>query len=73
MDGQPVSVKVRKVNSGQALDYISTGKAVPDGFAPSNMLWVEMLRANNVNIEVLSESLTGNVAGILLTDETYKR
>ncbi|MEE0418539.1 MAG: VWA domain-containing protein [Lachnospiraceae bacterium] len=73
VDGQPVSVKVRKVNSGQALDYISTGKAVPDGFAPSNMLWVEMLRANNVNIEVLSESLTGNVAGILLTDETYKK
>ncbi len=73
VDGQPVSVKVRKVNSGQALDYISTGKAVPDGFAPSNMLWVEMLRANNVNIEVLSESLTGNVAGILLTNETYKK
>lgn len=73
VDGQPVSVKVRKVNSGQALDYISTGKAVPDGFAPSNMLWVEMLRANNVNVEVLSESLTGNVAGILLTDETYKK
>lgn len=73
VDGQPVSVKVRKVNSGQALDYISTGKAVPDGFAPSNMLWVEMLRANNVNVEVLSESLIGNVAGILLKDETYKK
>lgn len=32
VNDQEVSIQVRKVNSGQALDYIATGKAVPDGF-----------------------------------------
>lgn len=70
--GKTVSVQVRKVNSGQALDYIASGKAVPDGFSPSAMFWVEMLRAKGVEAEVITERLAGNVAGILLSKETYK-
>lgn len=69
--GQAVSVQIRQVNSGQALDYISSDKAVPDGFAPSNMLWVEMLRARGVEADVISERMAGNVAGILLSNDTY--
>lgn len=69
--GQPVSVKIRKVNSGQALDYIATGKAVPEGFAPSSMMWVSMLGARGIETETVSESMVGNVAGILLSQETY--
>jgi len=69
--GQAVSVQIRQVNSGQALDYISSNKAVPDGFAPSNMLWVEMLRARGVEADVISERMAGNVAGILLSNDTY--
>ncbi len=70
--GKAVSVQVRKVNSGQAVDYIASGKAVPDGFSPSAMFWVEMLRAKGVNTEVVAERLAGNVAGILLSNDTYK-
>lgn len=69
--GQKISVQIRKVNSGQALDYIATGKAVPEGFAPSSMLWVSMLNAKGVSTETISESLVGNVAGILLSPEIY--
>lgn len=69
--GQKISVQIRKVNSGQALDYIATGKAVPEGFAPSSMLWVNMLNAKGVPTETISESLVGNVAGILLSPEIY--
>ena len=69
--GQAVSVQIRQVNSGQALDYISSNKAIPDGFAPSNMLWVEMLRARGVEADVISERMAGNVAGILLSNDTY--
>jgi len=72
VNGKPVSVQIRKVNSGQALDYISSDKAVPDGFAPSNMLWVDMLQARGVSTEVVSEKLAGNVAGILLSKDTHK-
>lgn len=71
VDGRPVSVQIRKVNSGQAVDYIASGKAVPDGFSPSSMFWVDMLNAKGVATEVISESMVGNVAGILLSEETH--
>lgn len=69
--GQAVSVQIRKVNSGQAVDYIATGKAVPQGFSPSSMLWADMLDAKGAGTEVISESLVGNVAGILLSNDVY--
>ena len=50
VSGQAVSVQIRRVNSGQALDYIATGKAVPDGFAPSSMLWADMLSAKGTPV-----------------------
>ena len=69
--GQAVSVQIRKVNSGQAVDYIATGKAVPQGFSPASMLWADMLNAKGAGAEVISESLVGNVAGILLSNDVY--
>lgn len=68
---ETVSVQIRKVNSGQALDYIATGKAVPEGFAPTSMLWADMLSAKGTPVEIISERLSGNVAGILLSNDTY--
>ncbi|MCI8292262.1 MAG: VWA domain-containing protein [Hespellia sp.] len=73
VDGQPISVQIRNVNSGQALDYIATGKAVPAGFAPSTMMWVDMLNARGTPTEIITDRLVGNVAGILLSDKTYKQ
>lgn len=73
INGQKISVQIRKVNSGQALDYIATGKAVPDGLSPSSMLWVDMLNAKGIKTETVSESMVGNVAGILLSEDTYKQ
>lgn len=73
VNGQKISVQIRKVNSGQALDYIASGKAVPDGLSPSNMLWVDMLNSRGVKTETISESMVGNVAGILLSEETNKK
>ena len=73
VNGQDVSIQIRKVNSGQALDYIATGKAVPEGFAPSSMLWVSMLNAKGVSTETIAESLVGNVAGVLLSEKTYSQ
>lgn len=73
VDGNPVSVQIRKVNSGQALDYISSGKAVPDGYSPSAMFWADMLNAKGVETETVSEKLVGNVAGIVLSKDAYKK
>lgn len=73
VNGQNVSIQVRKVNSGQALDYIATGKAVPEAFSPSSMLWVNMLNAKGVATETVMESMVGNVAGVLLSEKTQKQ
>ena len=72
VNGKPVSVQVRDVTSGQAMDYITSGKAVPAGFSPSNSLWVEMLNAKGIATETILEKTVGNVAGIVLDDANYK-
>lgn len=71
VNGQKVSVQIRNVNSGQAKDYISTGKAVPDGFSPSSMFWVSMVNADGVATETVSDALVKNVAGIVLKNDVY--
>ena len=37
------------------------------------MLWVDMLNAKGVETDVITERMVGNVAGILLSDATYKK
>ena len=71
--GEPVSVMIRSVASGLGMDYISTGKYMPDGYTPSNDFWSKMLIADGVQIETVSDRLVDNTAGILLSKDTHKR
>lgn len=73
VDGQPVSVMIRNVASGLGMDYINSGKYVPDGYSPSNDFWGKMLLADGVAMEVVSSGLVNNTAGILLSRETQKK
>jgi Ca-activated chloride channel family protein len=72
IDGVQVSVSVRGVASGVAMDYISSGKHVPDAFTPSNTLWGDALSASGRNIELVTPRLTGNVAGIVIHKTKYE-
>lgn len=72
VNGKPASIKVRNVNSGQGVDYIATGKYIPDGFTPSSMMWVSMLQAKGQDVDVLSESLVKNVAGLVFEKKKYQ-
>ncbi len=65
--GQKVSVRLRSIASGEAMDYISTGKYVPDAYTPSNELWGEMLKAKGIRIALAEKRLAGNVTGVLFT------
>jgi len=67
VDGRPVSVRVRGMASGLAVDYISSGKYTPDAYTPSNELWGDGLRANGVDISLAEKRMVGNVAGIVLS------
>ena len=73
VDGQKVSVQIRNVSSGLGNDYITTGKATPDGYSPSSSLWIDMLAAKGINCDYVRERTVGNVAGFLLDQEHYDK
>lgn len=73
VNGKPVSVRIRNVSSGLGNDYITTGKATPDGYTPSNSLWIEMLAAKGINCDVIRDRTVGNVAGFLLDSDHYDK
>ncbi|MBY3626956.1 VWA domain-containing protein [Acinetobacter sp. CUI P1] len=71
VNGVPVSVKIRNIASGTATDYIRSGKYIPDAFTPSNELWGEMVKANGINTQLITNRLIGNVAGIVTNKTKY--
>ncbi|MBP3892624.1 MAG: VWA domain-containing protein [Atopobiaceae bacterium] len=71
IDGQRVSVRIRNVSSGLGNDYITTGKATPDGYTPSSRLWIDMLAAKGIACDYVRERTVGNVAGFLLDKDHY--
>lgn len=73
INGQWVTVSVRPIASGAAIDYIISGKYVPEVYTPSNTLWGEMIAAENVDIRLAKDRIAGNCAGILISEDTYKK
>lgn len=77
VNGKKVSVKIRAISSGEGMDYISSGKYVPDAYTPSNDLWGKMLQAKGIKVDTVEERLLGNVSGVLLSsskkDELIKK
>lgn len=71
LDGKSISVSIRNVSSGLAVEYIISGKYVPDAISPSNELWCEFLKAKNIKIVEKAKKLVGNTAGILLKKDVY--
>ena len=70
-DGTRVSIMLRTVSSGQQVDYVASGKYVPDAISPSSTMQVRMINAKGVNTEYASESLVMNYAGIVINSKTY--
>lgn len=68
-----VSVSIRSIASGAGVDYIVSGKYIPDAFTPSNELWGAMAIAEGANITKTTDSLVKNTAGILLSQSTYDK
>jgi len=72
IDGQTVSVSIRSMSSGTGADYIASGKYVPQAFSPSNELWGELIVAQGTNMELVEKKVTGNVAGVLISQKVKK-
>lgn len=71
INGKKAMVSIRSIASGVAVDYIASGKYVPDAFTPSNELWIEMVRAQDVSVEQVHSGIAPNVAGMLLSQSTH--
>lgn len=71
INGKKATVSIRSIASGVAVDYITSGKYVPEAFTPSNELWIEMVRAQDVALEQVHSGIAPNVAGMLLSQTTY--
>ncbi|MBO4863556.1 MAG: VWA domain-containing protein [Eubacterium sp.] len=65
-NGKTIALSVRSVSSGLAADYIISNKHTPQLFTPSNYLWGEYVNANGGNVELISDRLVGNTAGLLI-------
>lgn len=64
--GKPARIAIRKIASGTAYEFIGSRKYIPEGFSPSNMLWVEMAKAHGIGMAKISDRLAGNVAGLVM-------
>lgn len=73
INGKSVSISVRPIASGLAMDYLTTGKYIPDAFTPSNTLWIDMLDSKGLNLTKIDDSLIGNTAGFLLKEDKYNQ
>jgi Ca-activated chloride channel family protein len=71
VNGKIISVRIRGIASGMGMDYIDSGKYVPDAFTPSNELWGEMMIAKGTKIKLMEKRLVGNVAGVLTSKKKY--
>jgi Ca-activated chloride channel family protein len=69
--GAPIRVGVRNVPSGMAVQLIAAGRAKPQGYTPSNQLWVELLRAKGVQAIPIVQRLVPNTAGFVVQPQTY--
>jgi Ca-activated chloride channel homolog len=71
--GRLAQVRIRSIPSGTAFEYIAYGKYLPDGFTPSNELWIQMVKAAGVPVALVSGRLVRNTAGIVMKDGVYDR
>lgn len=67
--GEIAQVAIRAIASGTGYQFIASGKYVPTGYSPSNVLWVEMAEAAGREVDIVAPRTVANVAGIVMKDE----
>jgi Ca-activated chloride channel family protein len=77
INGQPISVGIRAVQSNLAADFISSGKYSPDLLIPTSEIYGDLLMAQGAKATLIEKRLVGNVSGVVITknknDELIKK
>lgn len=72
-DGKTMSISVRKMPSGAAVDYITSGVYKPKAYTPSNILFGELVSAKGCKLEMITDTLVNNTAGIAIQKDAESR
>jgi Ca-activated chloride channel family protein len=64
--GRGAKIEIRKIASGTGYQFIGSRKHLPDGYSPSNHLWVQMAAAQGVAMTPIRERTVRNIAGIVM-------
>ncbi|MDC0434449.1 VWA domain-containing protein [bacterium] len=65
-NGKQAAVAIRKIASGLGSQFILAEQYVPDAFSPSNKLWGDLLRADGVSLDTITNVSAPNTAGIIV-------
>jgi Ca-activated chloride channel family protein len=69
--GEVIQVGVRQVPSGTAARMLGAEAAQPQGYSPSNDLWVSMIQSEGVPVTPVAARLVPNTAGWVLPKTVY--
>lgn len=71
--GEVIQVGIRQVASGTAARMMGAGAAQPQGYSPSNDLWVAMIQSQGVETIPVVDRLVPNTAGWVIPRQVYDR
>ena len=69
--GEVIQVGVRQVASGTAARLLAAGTVQPNGYSPSNDLWVAMIQSQGVKTVPVAQRLVPNTAGWVVPKTVY--
>lgn len=71
IEDRQIIVKLWRIPSGLAYQYIASGKYRPQAFTPSNRLWGKMLSARGIELDIINKGLASNLAGIAIKKDIW--
>jgi len=71
--GEIIQVGIRQIASGTAARVLGAGATQPQGYSPSNDLWVAMIESQGVDTVPVVDRLVPNTAGWVLPRPVYDR
>lgn len=69
--GEVIQVGIRKIASGTAARLLNADAAQPNGYSPSNDLWISLIQSEGVPVVPVAERLVPNMAGWVVPQPVY--
>lgn len=70
--GQIVQVGVRNIPSGLGAQMLAAGKGKPAGYSPAHALWLELIKADGLEIDMINPALVPNQGILAMHPKVYQ-